>query len=52
MALYNVFNTLNSPYIRRLYYYKKVPLFCQFDHFLDSKAEICQIFITLVFWKT
>ena len=25
-------------------YYKKVPLFCWFDHFLYIRAEICQIF--------
>ena len=25
-------------------YYRKVPLFCWFDHFLYSRAEICQIF--------
>ena len=28
----------------------KVPLFCWFYHFLDSRAEICQIF-SLLFWK-
>ena len=26
----------------KLLYYKEVPLFCLFDHFLDSRAEICQ----------
>ena len=41
-ALYNIFNTLNSPC--KLCHYKKVPLFCCRDHFLYSRAEICQIF--------
>ena len=30
--------------ICKLWYYKKVPLFCWFDHILDLWAEICQIF--------
>ena len=32
---------LCSNYIK---YYEKVPLFCCFDHFLYTRAEICQIF--------
>ena len=27
-----------------MYYSKKIPLFCWFDHFLCPRAEICQIF--------
>ena len=27
-----------------LLYYKKVPLFCRFDHFSDSRAEIVKFF--------
>ena len=27
-----------------------MPLFCWFDHFLDSRTEICQIFLCC-FWK-
>ena len=33
--------TFDTNYIK---YYKKVPLFCWFYHFLYSRAEICQIF--------
>ena len=35
-------NIINS--IFKLNYYKKVHSFCLFDHFLDSRTEICQIF--------
>ena len=35
-------NTYEPPC--NVFSYKKVPLFCRFDHFLDSWAEICQIF--------
>ena len=30
--------------ICKLYHYKKVLLLCWFEHFLDSRAELCQIF--------
>ena len=35
-------NIINS--IFKLNYYKKVHSSCLFDHFLDSRTEICQIF--------
>ena len=41
LQLYGLFNVLH---------YKKVPLFCWFDHFLDFRAEILQIF-WLLFWS-
>ena len=39
----------NSPC--KLYYHKKMPLFCWFDDFLYSRAEICQIFDWVFFFN-
>ena len=47
---YNIIHQIAHIIICKLKYYKEVSLFCWFDHFLDSWAEICQIF-RVFFWK-
>ena len=37
--------------ICKSYYYKKALLLCWFDHFLDSRAEICHFFSMFFFEK-